>query len=39
MLVELVGKGNYVDVELNGTVNKKATACRIPVTIDVSSEE
>lgn len=39
MLVELIGDGNYVDVELNGTVNKKATACRIPVTIDVSSEE
>ena len=39
MLVELSGEGDYVDVELNGTVNKKATACRIPVTIDVSSEE
>ena len=39
MLVELSGEGDYVDVELNGTVNKKATACRIPVAIDVSSEE
>lgn len=39
LIVELRGDSTYVDVELNGRVNSEATACRIPVAIDVTSEE
>lgn len=39
LLVELNGNSSYVDVELNGKVESEAMACRIPVTIDVTSEE
>ena len=39
LLVELSGNSSYVDVELNGKVESEAMACRIPVTIDVTSEE